>query len=447
VAPSTRRRLERAEDVLLRPEAVRSAGATRRLPLEDAGRRFDYRTAFQRDRDRILYSRAFRRLRQKAQSGVLPAEEDHRRNRLTHTLEVAQIARTLARALRLNEDLAEAVALAHDLGQPPFGPPGEAALDAALSGALDGRGGPGLGDLGGFRRTWQGLRVVDRLEKRYAHPGLNLTDAVREGIVKSDGAENGMDWLQALPPGEGEGIPAGPPSLEAQAVALADRLVSALEELDDAVQGGRLELPAVERLPLVRELRRKLGAGYPQGGTFVRANAIHRGLTHLLVTAAILGSEAALDRLDKRRAPRAEVHRARAVALPSSASGLLADLEGFLAARARRGAGADREDRRARHVLLGLLAAFVADPWIVDDHVLFRFKEIAGVRYLRDLPRDAAEAQVTRTYRRDGRFVRLLGDHVAAMTEAFALAEHRRLMEMGAVPIPSAEQLRREEMP
>src|SRR5215831_6492782 len=177
MAESMRRSLERAEDERLAPYALRSSGAARRHPLEDEGRAFDYRTDYQRDRDRIVTSRAFRRLRHKAVDGILPAYEDHRRNRLTHTLEVAQVARTIGRALRLNEDLIEAIALAHDLGQPPFGPAGERALDDLLAGRLDGRGGPGLGDQGGFAKRWHGLRVVDVLEKRYAHPGLNLCDA------------------------------------------------------------------------------------------------------------------------------------------------------------------------------------------------------------------------------------------------------------------------------
>lgn len=159
--------MEKGEADRLAPYALRSAEATRRLPIEDDGRAFDYRTAYQRDRDRVVYSRAFRRLRQKAVTGILPAYEDHRRNRLTHTLEVAQVARTIGRALALNEDLVEATALAHDLGQPPFGPAGVRALDDLLSGERDGRGGPGLSDLGGFDASWQALRVVDLLEKRY----------------------------------------------------------------------------------------------------------------------------------------------------------------------------------------------------------------------------------------------------------------------------------------
>lgn len=124
MAESMRQRLERAEGERLAPYALRSREATRRYRIQDEGRAFDYRSQFQRDRDRIVYSRAFRRLRQKAQQGILPAYEDHRRNRLTHTLEVAQLARTVGRALDLNEDLIEAIALGHDLGQPAFGSAG-----------------------------------------------------------------------------------------------------------------------------------------------------------------------------------------------------------------------------------------------------------------------------------------------------------------------------------
>ncbi len=157
MAESMRKSLEKSEDERLAPYALRSSDAARRFPIEDDGRAFDYRTAYQRDRDRVVYSRAFRRLRHKAVAGILPAYEDHRRNRLTHTLEVAHVARTIGRALALNEDLIEAIALAHDLGQPPFGPTGERALDELLSGRRDGRGGPGLADLGGFDAAWQGF--------------------------------------------------------------------------------------------------------------------------------------------------------------------------------------------------------------------------------------------------------------------------------------------------
>lgn len=449
MAESMRQRLERAEDERLAPWAERSSGATRRYRTEDDGRAFDYRTHFQRDRDRIVYSRAFRRLRQKAQSGILPAYEDHRRNRLTHTLEVAQLARTISRALRLSEDLIEAVALGHDLGQPPFGPAGERALDDLLSGRLDGRGGPGLGDLGGFWCGWQGLRVVDRLEKRYEHPGLNLTDPVREGILKSGHAVR-------VPPEKLESVRLErPSSFEVQVVVLADRIASALHDLDDALQSGAVPVETVERLRAVRELKRKLGSRYrPRASRFMKANAIHRGLTHLLVTGAILSSGRALERWAERHdvtdpdsfgAVRDDAIQGNEVGLSPATRRLLEELELFLEERVRRGFEADRVDGRGRRVLRGLLAAFHTDPALLEPHVLLRYKEIAGVRYLRDLPREAVGREVRERYRRDPRFVRLLADYLSGMTDAYAVAEHARLLEMGAIPIPSVEQLRREE--
>jgi dGTPase len=450
MAESMRRAMEKAEDARLAPYALRSSEATRRHPLEDDGRLFDYRTSYQRDRDRIVYSRAFRRLRHKAIAGILPAYEDHRRNRLTHTLEVTQVARTIGRALLLNEDLIEAVALAHDLGQPPFGPSGVQAIDDLLAGRRDGRGGPGLGDAGGFSSSWQGLRVVDFLEKRYEHPGLNLADATREGIVKA-----------GLPVGAPEPAPEGlrwgrPPQLEAQVVVLASRLASALHDLDDALQARTVSLPEVERLHAVQELKRKLGARYPRsGGRFAAANAIHRGLTHLLVTGAILASQARLSKWQaehkitsaaRLREIGADVVAGSEIGWPKAGAALVDDLEAFLAARVHRGAEAERVEARGRRVVLGLFAAYFADPALLEDHVLFRMKEVAGVRYFRDLSREQREREA-KAYRADFRFTRLLADHLAAMTDGYALAEHARLLEMGAVPIPSLEQLRREDLP
>ena len=429
-----RLRLERAEEQTLAPYALRSASAGRRYPVEDEGRAFDYRTSFQRDRDRIVYSRAFRRLRQKAQAGILPDYEDHRRNRLTHTLEVSQLARTIGRALRLNEDLIEAIALGHDLGQPAFGAAGERALDDLLRGRLDAE---VPQDPNGFSRPMQSLRVVDRIEKRYAHPGLNLTDPVREGILKSAGGEPAS--TEQL-----EGVRAGlPPLFEAQTVRLADRISTALHELDDALQAGVLELGRVERLSAVRRLARKLGARYARaGGRFMKANAIHRGLVHLLVTSAVLHASRALERFGQRAkvSRRADFERVRdaavggaEVALPTAARRMLDEIEALLDAEVRRGRDADRVETRGRLVLAGLFRAYRSEPRLLDDHVLLRYKELAGVRFLRDLPRERAEREIATRYRGDARFARLLADHLASMTDAFALAEHASLLAMGLV--------------
>jgi dGTP triphosphohydrolase len=187
----------------------------------------------------------------------------------------------------------------------------------------------------------------------------------------------------------------------------------------------------------------------------MKANAIHRGLTHLLVTGAILASQSALARWQTRhkvtsasrfREVRDDAVRGGEVAWPRGGAALVDDLDGFLEARVHRGSEAERVEARGRRVLLGLFAAYFADPALLDDHVLFRMKDLAGVRYFRDLPRENREREA-RAYRADPRFTRLLADHLAAMTDAYALAEHARLLEMGAVPIPSLEQLRREDAP
>ena len=257
------------------------------------------------------------------------------------------------------------------------------------------------------------------------------------------------------PPEPIEGVRAGlEPVLETQVVILADRIAEALHDLDDALQSGAVNLEAVERLNVVRELRRKLGRSYrPRASRFMKTNAIHRGLTHRLVTDAILASRRALGRWSERNGVadpeaflrlRDDALSGSEVILSPRVAALLEELEGFLEKRVRRAFAADRVDGRGRRIVLGLLAAYHADPTLLETHVLLRFKEIARVRYLRDLPRQSLEREVRTRYRADPRFVRLLADYLAGMTDAFAVAEHARLLEMGAIPIPSSEQLHRE---
>jgi dGTPase len=200
------------EEAQLSPHATRSYPARRERPEPDCG----LRTPFQRDRDRIVHSKAFRRLKHKTQVFVAPAG-DHYRTRLTHTLEVAQVSRTIARALRLNEDLVEAIGLGHDLGHPPFGHIGEEALDRCLAERFG----------AGFRHNEQSLRVVDALERE--GQGLNLTEPVREGIL-------GHSW-HADPP----------PTLEGHIVRFADRVTYINHDIDDAL---RADLISREDLPV-----------------------------------------------------------------------------------------------------------------------------------------------------------------------------------------------------
>lgn len=458
---ATREEIERREEALLAPHALRSARARRARPIDPEGRLFDYRTEYQRDRDRILHARAFRRLRLKADGGALEGA-DERRDALTHTLEVSQIARTIARALALNEDLAEAVALAHALGFPPFGRDGTAALAAALAAARRSRGPAGRA---AFQVNLQSLRVVDLVEKRYEHAGLNLTHDVREGIAKAPPCPGAAPPAGAGGPraagaaaARADGIdlgpidPDGPPHLEAQAVAAADRIAATLGDLDDALRSGALAPADAEALPIVRELLRKVGERYPARSrkkVFMKANVIHRGLTHLLVTSTIQNARRVLDSWIRRE--RIGGHDAflaarrrlppRAVEPGPRILKLFDGLRRALESRLRSGSAAAESETAARRILGGLVEAYHRDPRLLDDYVLLRFKEAAGGAFLRDLPAGALETEVRRRYHGSGVLLGLIVDHVAGMTDAYAHAEYERLFGPappagGARPIP-----------
>ncbi|MFY9341507.1 MAG: dNTP triphosphohydrolase [Planctomycetota bacterium] len=214
---------------------ARAAGGRRLPEAEDP-----LRTAFQRDRDRILHATAFRRLQHKTQV-VAAFEGDHFRSRMTHSLEVAQMARSVARALRCNDDLAEAVALAHDLGHPPFGHVGEEALHAAMR------------DHGGFRHNAQGARIVDWLEDRYGHGfGLNLTLALRSSLLKGR-VPDGFPLSPDL-------VPRPPVPIEAHLVDLCDRIAYLSHDLDDGLRGGLFTEAEAGELRLWREARGAAGS-------------------------------------------------------------------------------------------------------------------------------------------------------------------------------------------
>jgi dGTPase len=220
----------------LAPYAMRSVASRGRLQADHDA---PYRGAFQRDRDRIVHSSAFRRLQFKTQVFVSIEEGDYFRNRLTHTLEVTQIARTLARALALNEDLSEALALAHDLGHGPFGHSGENALDEVMQ------------HLGGFDHNAQGLRVVDFLEVRYPRfRGLNLTYETREGFVKNYVPEGRSGRPRAALGFAADEMP----SLEVQLVGHADEIAYDTHDLDDGLVSGALEEEQVRSVPLWRNV-------------------------------------------------------------------------------------------------------------------------------------------------------------------------------------------------
>jgi dGTPase len=233
--PRRRFDLERSESRHLAPFAQTSSATRGRLHPEDQHR---FRLDFQRDRDRIVHSRSFRRLEYKTQV-FLNGAGDHYRTRMTHTIEVSCIARTLARSLGLNEDLAEAIALAHDLGHPPFGHLGEETLHRLM------------GHHGGFRHNVQSLRVVEELELKYPEfNGLNLTWEVREGLHKPYIADRLIEGFVA-------------PSLEAQAVDLSDQIAYICHDLDDGLESGLIHEPELDNLALWRDTRERSLAAYP----------------------------------------------------------------------------------------------------------------------------------------------------------------------------------------
>ena len=287
-----------------------------KLPVEQSrGRRYPepehpYRNAFQRDRDRIIHARAFRRLENKTQV-FPPGISDHFRNRLTHTLEVAQVARTVAAALGLDEDLTEALALVHDIGHPPFGHAGEEELHRQMQ---------RFGD--SFDHNLHALRIVDRLEQRYApFPGLNLTFEVREGIVKHS---------RDLAPGQlPEFLPDLRPPLEAQLIDLADEIAYNTADLDDADSAGLFEHAALfAAVPAAAALWQQAESQYPAAPPRVLFHEMLRALINRLVSGLIDGTTQAAagarDVEDLRRQPQ------RCAVLTAGTAAINAALKRFL---------------------------------------------------------------------------------------------------------------------
>jgi dGTPase len=432
--PRDRASLERLEESQLAFCATRSTEATRRLPLRAEGRQFDYRTAFQRDRDRILHSRAFRRLKHKTQVYV-PHTGDHARTRLTHTLEVAQLGRTIARALGLNEDLVEAIGLAHDLGHTPFGHSGERVLARILAGEM-----PGcplaenvVRTVGTFKHNYQSVRVVDLLERRYVHPGLNLSDQVREGILKHTTWKVRFPFPLSQPEGLRIGLPC---HLEGQVVSLADEIAQQTHDLEDGLYTEAVSLEEIERLGAARAVIERAGERYTgERNRHRRASLLQRGLIHLFVTDAIQTTAKHVTRVVQKLGVRDhEGWRAIADRIPAACvtfsrqvAPLFVDLKAFIYRFIINHQEVNRQDHRARLVVSGLFAAYHSNPLTLPTYVLLRFHEETGRPYLRDVPIPEIPTEVDRYYHDSPEFARLIVDHLAGMSDRFALEEHEAL--------------------
>jgi dGTPase len=427
--------LEEEESRRLAVFGQRSADARRRHPDEDPeAEHADYRLAYQHDRDRITHSRAFRRLKHKTQVFV-PHVADHPRTRLTHTLEVAQLGRTLARALALNEDLVEAVALGHDLGHTAFGHTGEKVIDEILRGGCREVSLPPqvVAEVGTFKHNYQSVRVVELLERRYDHPGLNLTDQVREGILKHTSWKLGF----AFPLLDREGLRLDRAChLEGQAVAVADEIAQQTHDLEDGLRAGSVSLAAVEELPLAHRAAGMIGDRYRnESRSWLRQSLLIRGLIHLLVTDVLEATTRRLDAFcDRHRPGSPEDFTSAAAELSQTTVWLSREVEpefGELKAFVYRFIinhwQVSRQDWRARKVVTALFRAFWLNPLNLPNYVLLRARDELGFPYLRDLPLRSVAEEISTRYHASAGFARLVADHIAGMSDRFALEEYRSL--------------------
>jgi dGTPase len=428
VVAFTKKDLEEREERSLSIFASRSARARRRHPAPDEGKSYDYRTQYQRDRDRIVHARAFRRLKHKTQV-FIPFEGDHWRTRLTHTIEVTQIARTIARALGLNEDLAEACALAHDLGHTPFGHSGEKVLNRILTGGEASIPIPPAvsAKAGAFKHNYQSVRVVDVLEKRYEHPGLNLTNDTREGILKHTTWRRDFPFPDIDP--EGLNLTSGG-HLESQAVGWADEIAQQAHDLEDGLV--LVDVAKVLELPISKAVGTALGAHYEgvKDATVKRAMLI-RGMIHLLVTDVVTNSRAAVERwLTSKRVTTPDEFYAQRKKLPGSlvapskqGERFYLELKEFIYQHVIHSHVVSQHDGRAQHVVATLFGAYYKNPRLLPDYALLRYRELAGISYLRDVPLKRLDAEIASNYHKNPLFLRTIADHLAGMTDTYALAE------------------------
>lgn len=357
------------------------------------------RSAFQRDRDRIIHSSAFRRLKEKTQVFVAH-EGDAYRTRLTHSLEVAQIARTLARALNVDEDLAEASALAHDLGHPPFGHSGEDALSEAMT------------EFGGFDHNAQTLRVVTKLETRYPEfEGLNLAWETLEGVVKHNGPlMRAGDDPKVLP----WGFRAYPgwqalelhthAGVEGQIAALSDDIAYNNHDIDDGLRSGILKIEQLMDLPLVGQVFRRCRERYPDISENILIHEAVRELIGLMVADVL---EESRRRLQESGADSPDAVRGLdqpVVAFSDGMTESLAAVRRFLYANMYLHYKVKRMKEKGKMVVRDLFSAFLSDPMLLPT----------------ELQRDASGAGEEAT-------ARVVCDYIAGMTDRYAIEEHRKL--------------------
>jgi len=375
-------------------------------PDHSRGRRFAQapaptRTEFQRDRDRIVHSTGFRRLVYKTQV-FLNHEGDLFRTRLTHSLEVAQLGRSMARSLALNEDLVEAIALAHDLGHTPFGHAGQDALNACMQ------------PFGGFEHNLQSLRVVDSLEERYPEfDGLNLSFETREGILKHCSATNAQALEQLEPGGVGRRfLDRTQPSLEAQLCNLADEIAYNAHDIDDGVRSGLITLAQLQQVPLVDDFRRQILTEFPTLGDRSQGRRLLYETIRRMLSAQVYDVMAASGQALQQAAP-ADVaavrHLPALIGFSSSMAERSQQLKSFLLRHLYRHPQVMATTGLAQQVVQELFAFYQAQPTEMAEGFAARSAALAGT------PEEATAR------------ARVVADYIAGMTDRFATREHERL--------------------
>lgn len=373
------KQLKDLENISLAPYAMKSWESKGRVHPEDE---HSYRSNYQRDRDRIVHSAAFRRLEYKTQVFV-NHEGDYYRTRLTHTIEVAQIARTIASALRLNVDLTEAIALAHDLGHTAFGHSGEEALNELMS------------KNGGFNHNLQSLRVVDYLEERYPDfPGLNLTWEVREGIVKHSTA---FDITAKVK----EFSRTGAPTLETQVVDIADEIAYDSHDLDDGLTSGLIKESDLAGLALWQDINKGICNKYPDISIQKKRYLIIRSLINLQVTDLIRETEKNISSLKLKSYKDAKKIDKKIVTFSANMLKLRKPLRSFLMEKLYHHYRVMRMSIKAKRFIQELFKVYVENPRQLPDEVQGR---VSG----------------------DG-IKRAVCDYIAAMTDRYALDEYKKL--------------------
>ena len=367
------------ESKFLAPYAMKSCDSRGRAHLEDE---HAYRSCYQRDRDRIIHSAAFRRLEYKTQVFV-NHEGDYYRTRLTHSIEVSQIARTIACALSLNMDLTEAIALAHDLGHTPFGHSVEEVLNELMAKA------------GGFNHNLQGLRVVDFLEERYPEfPGLNLSWEVREGIVKHSSV---FDIAVKIK----EFYPKKMPSLETQLVDVADEIAYDNHDLDDGLTSGLIKESDLEDLEIWQKINRLINQKYAKINPGSRKYLIIRGLIDLQVTDLITHTQAELSRRKIKKYTDLGKIDSKIVDFSSQIKQLRKPLRQFLMQKLYHHYRVVRMSTKAKRFIHELFTEYLKRPAQMPSEIQRRIPQ-EGVR-------------------------RVVCDYIAGMTDRYALDEYKKL--------------------